>query len=70
MGVGGRFINEHRFRGVTHATQHLNFFHLKTKPGTLTDVHKGSNKQKYWKNTYTTGKKNQKKLINPLLHVG
>lgn len=41
---GGReeiYINQSKFRAFRHATQHLNFLHLKTKLGALIGIHKG-----------------------------
>lgn len=38
---GGDYINQSKFRAFRHATQHLNFLHLKTKLGALIiDVYK------------------------------
>lgn len=39
-----RYINQSKFRAFRHATQHLNFLHLKTKPGALIGVQKESYK--------------------------
>lgn len=37
----GDYINQSKFRAFRHATQHLNFLHLKTKLGALIiDVYK------------------------------
>lgn len=37
---GRRVINQGKFRAFRHATQHLNFLHLKTKVGALLRVYK------------------------------
>lgn len=79
---GGDYTNRSKFRAFRHATQHLNFLHLKTKLGALIiGVYKEGYKnitkmlalhiprKKKKKKKKSKEREGQKKLTNPLLYL-